>query len=239
MGGESTAGFGAGFFRLAGLCSALSAVTTLVLIYGPSLYPAPATLEDRIALLADPWFRLRAWTYYLHPFLCFVAALGTWALARRFDAGMALLGVVFLGLWAVTEAMQQALSLVALNWTWRAGYAAADSATQAAYRQYMDMFAALWDGLYFLLLTGFLLGNLCYALALRRAPGLGRVLAVLFALAAALSVLNFLAGYGGPDWAGAVAGAAYPLVQPAARLLLGVWLWRASAPTGRTSPSGA
>jgi hypothetical protein len=214
------------FFVFAAACSFASAVTTLILIFGPTLYPSPETLEDRIALLSNPAFQTRMWAYYIHPFITLIAAIGAYVIVKRHDAGFALLGIVFFGLWAFGEALQQALSIVALNWTWRGTYLAADTATQALYRSHMSMFEGLWDGLYFLLLSGFLLGNLFMGLALRRAQGFDLLIAALFLTAAALSVLNFIAGYNGPPWAGAIAEAAYPWIQPAARALIGVWILR-------------
>jgi hypothetical protein len=214
------------FFAVAALCSFASVATTLILIYGSSYYPAPQSLDDRIALLSSPAFQLRMWAYYVHPFVTFTAALGTYVLARRHDAGFALLGVVFIGLWAFGEALQQALSIVALNWTWRGTYAAADEATQALFRSHMSMFEGLWDGMYFLLLTGFLLGSLFMGLALLRGRGLTLVIGALFLVISALTVLTFMAGYNGPAWAGEISGLVYPFIQPALRALIGVWILR-------------
>jgi len=219
-------GYSREFFAFAALCSFASVATTLILIFGPTLYPSPETLEDRIALLSNPGFQLRMWAYYVHPFVTFIAALGVYVIAKRYDAGFALLGVVFIGLWAFAEALQQALSIVALNWTWRGTYLAADAATQTLYRSHMSMFDALWDGLFFLLLSGFMLGSLFMGLALLRGRGFDLLIAGLFLVVAALSVLNFMAGYNGPPWAGAIANAAYPWIQPATRALIGVWILR-------------
>jgi hypothetical protein len=220
------------FFAIAALCSFASVATTLVLIFGSGFYPQPATLEDRIALLADPAFQLRMWAYYAHPFVTFTAALGAYVIAARHDAGLALLAIVFLGLWAFGEALQQALSIVALNWTWRGTYVAADEATKALYRSHMSMFEGLWDGMYFLLLTGFLFGSFFMGLALVRARGLTLVIGALFLVISALTVLTFMAGYNGPPWAGEISGLLYPFIQPALRALIGVWLlremWRAA-----------
>jgi len=213
-------------FRLAAVASMLSALTTLVLMIGPAFYPQPSGIEDRVALQSDPWFRLRAWTYYAHPFLVFAAALGVWRVARRSDDGLALLGVSGFAVWAYTEALQQALANVAVGWNWLAAWPAADAAGREAIAECTAMFFGLWDGLYFLLLTGFLLGNLFLGLALLRARGVDRAVGWLLLAVAALAVVTFLAGYGGPAWAGAVAAVAYPAIQPAARLLIGVWLWR-------------
>jgi hypothetical protein len=221
------------FFAVAAGCSFASVVTTMILTFGADYYPAPQSLEDRIALLSNPVFQLRMWTYYVHPFVTLVAALGAYVIAKRHDAGFAMLGAVFLGLWAFGEALQQALSIVALNWTWRGTYATADAATQALYRSHMSMFEGLWDGLYFLLLTGFILGSVFMGLALIRGRSLTLVVGILMLVIGALSVLTLLAGYNGPPWAGQVSEFVYPVLQPVTRTLIGVWLlregWRLSA----------
>jgi hypothetical protein len=214
------------FFVFAALCSFASVATTLILIFGSTLYPSPETLADRIALLSNEAFQVRMWAYYLHPFVTFIAALGAYVIAKRHDPGFALLGIVFIGLWAFSEALQQALSIVALNWTWRGTYLAADAATQALYRSHMSMFDALWDGLFFLLLSGFVLGSLFMGVALLRARGFDLLIGALFLVVSALAMLNFMAGYNGPPWAGEIADLVYPVVQPAVRTLIGVWLLR-------------
>jgi hypothetical protein len=219
-------GYSREFFAFAALCSFASVATTLILIFGSTLYPSPETLEDRIALLSNEAFQVRMWAYYLHPIVTFIAALGAYVIAKCHDAGFALLGIVFIGLWAFGEALQQALSIVALNWTWRGTYLAADAATQALYRSHMSMFDALWDGLFFLLLSGFVLGSLFMGVALLRARGFDLLIGALFLVVSALAMLNFMAGYNGPPWAGAIANAAYPWIQPATRALIGVWILR-------------
>jgi hypothetical protein len=217
------------FFALTAICSLVSVVTTLVLTFAGDFIPEAQSLEDRIAHLSNPIHQMRMWTYYIHPFVTFIAALGVYVIAKRFDAGFALLAIVFIGVWAFAEALQQALTIVALNWTWRGTYLAADAATQELYRSHMDMYAALWDGLYFLLLSGFILGSFFFAVALLPQRGFDRLIGALFLVVSALSVLNFMAGYQGPAWAGAIANFAYPVIQPVTRALIGVWIWRSGA----------
>jgi hypothetical protein len=224
--------YGKSFYALAALCSLASVATTLILTFGADFYAPATTLEERIALLRDPVFQLRMWAYFVHPFVTFIAALGVYTIARRVNPGFALLGIVFVGLWAVTEALQQSLSLVALNWTWRGTYDAADAATQALFRSHMSMFDALWDGMFFLLVTGFMLGSLFFGLSLVRGRGFDRIIALFYLAIAGLSVLNLVDGYGGPAWAGMITGAAYPVIQPLARALLALWIWRRGPTAG-------
>ena len=71
------------FYRLAGIASILRAVTTLVLIFGPEFYAAvPEGIEGRMQRVTDPAYQVRAWTYFVHPFVVFTACAGL-ALACR------------------------------------------------------------------------------------------------------------------------------------------------------------
>lgn len=218
--------------RITAVASMLSALSTLILIFGGELYPTPENIAERVALLTDPWFRLRSWTYYLHPFLVFTAALGVWRITRQSDAGLAAFGIIGFAIWGYTEALQQALALVARNWNWLAAWPASDAATRAAIAERVDMFYGLWDGLYFLLLSGFLIGSFCLGLALARGAMRDRWVGWLLLAIALLSVGNFIVGYGGPAWLGGVLDIAYPALQPAIRLATGVWLWRRALSAG-------
>jgi hypothetical protein len=81
--------------------------------------------------------------------------------------------------------------------------------------------------MYFLLIVGFCVGNALYAVALwRRRPGLSRLVGALYAAAALLTLQIIVVEVGGaqllPD---ALDFWLYPLIQPLARTLIGVWLW--------------
>src|SRR5687768_5720153 len=75
------------FYRTASVCSLLSAVTTLVLIFVPRLYAPVEGFDGRMARVHDPAYRLRAWAYLIHPFLVSMAALGVAFRIRRFAPG--------------------------------------------------------------------------------------------------------------------------------------------------------
>lgn len=211
--------------KVAAVCSLLSAVTTILLTVLPTFYSAPTSFEARVHLIEDSYFKTRAWTYYLHPFVCFVAGVGVWRIARSYERGLALFGIIGLGIWAYTEALQQALTNVAAGWNWFPAYAQADAAGRTLIEERWTMFFGLWDGLYFLLLTGFLLANTAFGIALIQAKKADRVVGACLLVVAALTLLNFFAGYGGPAWTGAVTGALYPYFQPALRAAIGIWLW--------------
>lgn len=129
---------------------------------------------------------------------------------------------------------------MALDRTWRAAWPAADAAARAVIRAQVALYDMLWDALYLLLLLGFLSGNVGLALATRALAtrgtaagaqpdgGLAAWVSAAFWAAAGLTLLFLLPEFGGP----AVPGTTwlYPLIQPAGRALVGVWLWPAAAP---------
>ena len=62
------------FLRVEAVCSALSAVTTLLLIFLPDFFIAAQGFEARMARVHESAYILRSWVYLLHPFLVLTAA---------------------------------------------------------------------------------------------------------------------------------------------------------------------
>jgi hypothetical protein len=93
------------------------------------------------------------------------------------------------------------------------------------------VYDGLWNAMYVLLLIGFAVGNLLLGLALVRHAHFTRVIG-LFLLGAAALTLHYLSGeVGGPTLTGGPAMWIYASLQPAGRVLIGVWLWRAARET--------
>jgi len=220
-------GFSPTFYRVAGVASILSAATTLMLIFLPNFFaPVAEDISGRMHRAADRVYQLRAWTYQFHPFLVFTACLGVAAACRRVSPGLALAGIVGFGLWAITEAAQQSLTLFAFD-DWRRAWLAGDEAVRASIVVRTAIYDGLWEAAYSLLLFGIILGSAFFAaMLLRLRDTLSRVLGVLFALAAIQSVLIQSGELGGPVLPEALAFWIYPATQPLARLLLGLWLLR-------------
>jgi hypothetical protein len=213
------------FYRAAAVASLLSVVTTLALIFLPRFYGPAESFEHRLALADHPLAELRAWLYLLHPFLVLTAALGAAAAIRRSAPGAAVAGFLGFLLWAFTEAAQQALTLVAYR-RWADAYASAETAVREILAVQVATYDAIWDSMFLLLLIGFLIGNLLYGWALIRHSGFDRVIGVCFLAAAALTVSGISGELGGPVLPATIAPWIYPAIQPLARLLIGVWLWR-------------
>lgn len=228
------------FYKAAALCSAISVVTTLMLIFLPRVYGPVSGFEERMAVVGHPAYVLRSWAYLVHPLFVLVAALGVAASRRRVAGGPAAIGFLGFLLWAFTEAAQQALTLRTFD-LWRAAWPAADEDTRVLLRTQIATYDALWDAMYFLLLIGFLIGNVFLGIALWRGRGLARVVS-LFLFGAALLTLFILSGeLKGPALPSPLDFWLYPALQPLGRLLIAVWLWRVAteeAPERLSTPSG-
>ena len=214
------------FYRFAAICSIASALTTLGLIFLPGTLPPADDFAARMARVNDPAYRLYAWVYFTHPFLVVTAALAVAMRLRREAAALVIPGLLAFLLWGATEAGQQALTLFAFN-PWRIAWLAGDAEVRATMAARTAMYDGLWNAMYFLLIVGFFIANALYAAALWRRGGWSRVVGGFFAAAAALTLAIIVIEVGGPQllpdpvdfWL-------YPLIQPLARTLIGVWLWR-------------
>jgi hypothetical protein len=214
------------FYRFAALCSIASALTTLGLIFLPGTLPPADDFAARMARVNEPVYRLYAWVYFTHPFLVVTAALGVAMRLRREAAALVIPGLLAFLLWGATEAGQQALTLFAFN-PWRVAWLAGEAEVRATMAARTAIYDGLWNAMYFLLIVGFFIGNALYAAAMWRRRGFSRVVGGFFSAAAALTLAIIVVEAGGPQllpdrvdfWL-------YPLIQPLARTLIGVWLWR-------------
>lgn len=213
------------FYRAAAVCSAISAVTTLLLIFLPRVYGPVQGFEARMAVVDHPAYALRSWVYLFHPLLVLVAALGVAAARRRIAGGAAAVGFLGFLLWAFTEAAQQALTLATFD-RWRAAYSTMDETARALLPAQIATYDALWDAMYFLLLIGFFFGNALLGAAMWKGRGLTRLVALFLFGAALLTAFNFSGEVQGPVLPQPLGFWVYPALQPLGRLLIGVWLWR-------------
>ncbi len=224
------------FYRAAAVCSMISAVTTLLLIFLPKFYGPTPSLEARIEVVQHPLYQLRAWAYLLHPFMVMTAALGVAVALRRTKAGIVVPGLLGFLFWGFTEAAQQALTLTVFH-RWAGAWRTADTAAREALRSQIATYDALWDAMFLLLLLGFLVGNVLYGIATVRGTALTRTLSWLYFAAAFLTLTIISGELRGPTLPPLVEAWLYPLMQPAARFLIGMWLWRIEDPESPTSGS--
>lgn len=216
------------FYRFAAVCSLLSAITTLLLIFLPELYRPVEDFAGRMARVDEPAYVIRSWAYLLHPFIVLVAALAVAMRIRTFAAASAMLGLLGFSLWAFTEAGQQTLTLFAFD-RWRAAYPQADEAARAAMVLKTEIYDGLWNAMYFLILLGFTIGNLCFGIALARREGFTRVVGYFFLAAVALTLTNIAGELQLPPLPEPLATWSYPAIQPLGRTLIGLWLWRGAS----------
>jgi hypothetical protein len=220
-------GFPPSFYRVAGIASLLSAVTTLGLIFLPEFFaPQPDGIVGRMQRVADPAYQLRAWTYFIHPFLAFTAALGIGLATRRVAPALALAGTIGFFLWAFTEAAQQSLTLFAFD-DWRRAWLAGDPVVRQSIELRAAIYDGLWEAAYSLLLFGIILGSSFFAVVLWRLPdALSKLVGGFYALAAVQSIIIQSGELGGPVLPESLAYWIYPVTQPLARVLIGLWLLR-------------
>lgn len=218
-------------FRAGALCAGASAITTFLLWLLPRLYDPANGFDESVRLHGVPLYMARWWVNFVHVFL---ALTGYWAAAvvlwsrNRFLASC---GLLWFLLWGFSEIVGVSINIWAVNRTWRAQYATADPATQEILKTNLTGFAAVWDGIFFVILISFLLGTLFLGLAAIRRAGLERWLGILLLLAVPLTVVILLDEYAGLTSLGPVVSWSYPVLQPVSRGLMAVWLWRTAAAT--------
>jgi len=213
-----------------------TAFTTLLLIFLPYFFPSTSTLGEQALLADNPIYMWRVWTALIHPLLVLVAIWGVAVKRMPYAPGRASVGLLFVSLWSFTEAIQQGLTLVSLNWIWRPAYLGATSAFERdQLASAMTTFHGISEGLFFLLVLAFTVGNLLLASAVWDRGPLDKIVSVGFVIAGALGPQSLLTRFGAgvvPPQAMAIA---YPLFQPTARFLTGLWLWP-KAETDSTYP---
>ncbi|TQV82466.1 hypothetical protein FKG94_06910 [Exilibacterium tricleocarpae] len=213
-------------------CAAfLSAVTTFLLWYLPRQYASPANFEEAVALHQNAFYMARLWVNYIHVFLALAAYAGVTYLCYRRAPVLALAGFIAFAFWAFAEALGVAINIWGVNELWRAGYAGADSETQTLIRTSINTFTGIWEGLFFVVLTTFLIGTLSLGMALWHGDTLQRALAILFLLAGPLTLIIMLDGYFGASLSPWIAWS-YPVLQPLSHALMGGWLARAAYRAG-------
>jgi hypothetical protein len=87
--------------------------------------------------------------------------------------------------------------------------------------------------LFLVILIAFIVGNLLFGAALLRSVRpRDRVACACFGVGAVLGVIS-LSDTLGYDLGGAAMQVLYPLLQPAARFAIGMWLWRSAPSVGQ------
>ncbi len=227
--------------RAAAACALLSGVTTFGVHLLPLLVPPVVTFDDQIALSVNTAYIFRLWWVVAHILLVLFSMWGFGVAKLRTAPGAAGFGLFGFLLFGLAELVRTALALNAVN-GWRKAYAAAsDEAARAFLRGLLSAWPGIATALFFLMILGFLIGNLGFGIATWRGRGLEKAVSVALLAWAAISLCVLAAEFGGaagiapPEWLSVT-------YQPAARFLVAVWLWRRareSSASAARSPSGA
>jgi hypothetical protein len=213
------------FFRFAAIAAFLSGLTTFAVHLLPRFYEGPNEFERLVGLHAEPIYIARLWIVIFHILLVVVSMLGV-ALRKLNDSpGPIILGFLGYLLFAAAELFRTAMALGALNRTWRASYVAAtDETVRSSLRTMIEGWQGTNEGFFFLLILGFLIGNLFFGLVLVRGAGLEKIIGIALLVWTALG-LNTMIGFTEfsslelPEWISWT-------FQPAVRFLIAWWLWQ-------------
>lgn len=215
--------------KFAAVCALATVATTLAVHILPWLWADIDTFDERLGLSQNPIYIGRLWVVLVHCVLVVVSMFGIAAL--KFRESPALIGLGFLSfiVFAFSEILRTSLVLFALNRKWRVGYSEAkDESTRASLRATIEAFAGINDALFFIFYVAFLLGVLCYGLAFVGSRGFDGKLGWLFLLWSALSVPASIDTVIGRETLGPFFEWVGPFFLPAARAIVGIWLWNKS-----------
>ncbi len=220
--------FSRAFIRGAAVCAFLSALTTLGVHLLPLLHPAQ-TFEQQLLMVKNPVYIFRLWVVLIHILLVLASMWGVAAARYRTAAG--LLGIGLGGYWifGLAELFRVSLTLNAVN-GWRSRYLnETDPTVQEFLRQNLLSWPQVNDALFFLLILGFLIGNLFYAFALRKGVGLEKWVSILLFIWAGMSSATLLEEFLGQTWLNFFPAFLSYTFQPFVRIMIGIWLWSCAA----------
>lgn len=220
------------FLRVAAICSVLGAITTALVAFIP--VPEVETFDEKVSLHTNTNYLTKLWIFFLHPQFNVLAAFGISVLfVKKFPEYIipATLGII---VWAVTEAGQQAFTIDAVNQTWRAEYMQqSDPQVKAALFVQLKGSEAIRSSMFFLLLFCYGVSSTLFGIVLLQSDTLGKWLGCSFLYFGILSFVSFARYYLGWKQVSPsvdfIFDTIYPWLQPAARLGLGIWLWRQAA----------
>lgn len=230
--------FSQSFFRSGAVAAGISVVTLLGLCLLPYLYPVADTWHMRLTTVRDPYYQLRAWLSFLHPFCVVLGVLGIGIALRRSAPGIALIGFLGFFCWGLIEAARQIITLFAYH-RWAYAFANADTAARQMIRTQIGTYDAFSEAMLFLLSLCFCIGCWCYGYAMVNRRGLDKWLGALFgciSLFIGFEILGMIRSELVPvrlfEWSAAI-------FQFLLQFGVMVWLWRTldGLPGGHPEPS--
>jgi len=217
------------YLKVASICSILGAITTILLIYLPG--PTAKGFEAEAALHLNFLYMFKLWVLFTHPQFNVIATIGITVLFIKKYPEFVIPGTLAILIWGFTEMAQQAFMIDAVNMIWRPEYLKeVNEINKTALHTQLSGVGAIWDTMYFLVKYGFGLGTLLMGIVLVKAKKLALWIGSANILIGTTMLMAFTADYLGLkffllpvdwfyDWI-------YPVLQPAVRITLGIWLWK-------------
>jgi hypothetical protein len=223
------------FIRVASICAILTAFTTVGVHWLPDLWSNLMTFESRVQLRHNPIYMGRFWIVLVHCILVVISMAAIPSLLNGTSRLIALFGLGSYVVFAFIEMLRTSLSIFAVNRAWRAGYeASGDDLQKRAFRAALDSFGGVNDALFFLFFLAFTASLFCYGFALLSKSGIDQYTGFLFLLWGLLNLPALIGTIAGNEALGAPFDWVGRYFQPAARLLIGLWLWNVSTPLRTT-----
>ena len=217
--------FSKNFFRFVAVCAFLSALTTFGVHLLPLLHPA-STFEEQLQLSNNPIYKFRLWVVFIHILFVFASMWGIAAAKYKTAAGWVGLGLGGYAVFALAELTRVSLVLNTVN-GWRSRFLnESDPQVREFIKENLMSWTQVNNGLFFLLVIGFLLGNIFYAIATRKGSGLEKWISNLLFLWALLGFITLFNEYLGQSWMNFVPDFISYTYQPFVRIVIGIWLWK-------------
>jgi hypothetical protein len=217
--------FSRNFFKFAAFCAFLSALTTFGVHLLPLLHPV-STFEEQLQLSNNAVYKFRLWIVLIHIMFVLVSMWGIAAAKYKTAAGWIGLGLGGYWIFGLAEFFRISFVLNAIN-GWRTRYLnESDPQVREFLKENLLSWPQINEALFFLLVIGFLLGNIFYAIATRNGIGLEKWISNLLFLWAAIGFLTLLHEYLGQAWANFIPEFVSYTYQPLVRIIIGIWLWK-------------
>jgi hypothetical protein len=217
--------FSSRFFRFAAICAFASALTTFGVHLLPLLHPA-TTFEQQLLLSQNPIYKLRLWIVLIHIFFVLVSMWGFAAVKYKTAAGWIGPGLAGYGLFGLAEFFRISFALNAIT-PWRARMLTeSDPQIRAYLKEYLLSWPQINDALFFLLVLGFLLGNVFYAIATAKSKGMEKWISNLLFIWALLGCITLFHEFLNQQWLNFVPEFVSYTYQPFVRVVIGIWLWK-------------
>jgi hypothetical protein len=217
------------FIRVTSICAILTALTTIAVHWLPDLWSNATTFDLRVQLRHNAIYMGRFWIVLVH---CALVVISMAAVPFLLNGTPRLIAVFGLGsyvMFALVEMLRTSLSIFAVNRAWRAGYeTSGDDMQKRAFRATLDNFGGVNDALFFLFFLAFTIGLFCYGFALLSKSGMDQRVGYLFLLWGIFNLPSLIGTIIGNEALGAPFDWVGRYFQPAARLLIGLWLWNVS-----------